>query len=152
MLLLLFIYFCYLQEFCGKASVCGHYCRGIKDEETCLPCLSCSYDNAKQTANDICAICYTDALPAKPSIQVRFPVFVCLLHYRLLVLICRNIFLFNENFCLFCWSYWIELNTFWVVFQELYILVYIYIYILRQSINGDDYLSGAAQREQTNNF
>jgi hypothetical protein len=25
----------------------------------------------------------------------------------------------------------------------------IYIYILRQSINGDDYLSGAAQREQT---
>ena len=24
------------------------------------------------------------------------------------------------------------------------------IYILRQSINGDDYLSGAAQREQTN--
>ena len=68
----LFIYFCYLQEFCGKASVCGHYCRGIKDEETCLPCLSCPYDNAKQTANDICAICYTDALPAIPSIQVRF--------------------------------------------------------------------------------
>ena len=28
--------------------------------------------------------------------------------------------------------------------------IYIYIYILRQSINGDDYLSGAAQREQTN--
>jgi hypothetical protein len=26
---------------------------------------------------------------------------------------------------------------------------YIYIYILRQSVNGDDYLSGAAQREQT---
>ena len=24
-----------------------------------------------------------------------------------------------------------------------------YIYILRQSINGDDYLSGTAQREQT---
>ena len=30
--------------------------------------------------------------------------------------------------------------------------IYIYIYILRQSINGDDYLSGAAQREQTTNF
>jgi hypothetical protein len=30
--------------------------------------------------------------------------------------------------------------------------IYIYIYILRQSINGDDYLSGAAQREQTNNL
>ena len=29
------------------------------------------------------------------------------------------------------------------------IYIYIYIYILRQSINGDDYLSGAAQREQT---
>ena len=27
-----------------------------------------------------------------------------------------------------------------------------YIYILRQSINGDDYLSGAAQREQTTNL
>jgi hypothetical protein len=27
--------------------------------------------------------------------------------------------------------------------------MYIYIYIVRQSINGDDYLSGAAQREQT---
>jgi hypothetical protein len=26
---------------------------------------------------------------------------------------------------------------------------YIYIYILRQSINGDDYLLGTAQREQT---
>ena len=30
--------------------------------------------------------------------------------------------------------------------------LYIYIYILRQSINGDDYLSGAAQREQTKHF
>jgi E3 ubiquitin-protein ligase MYCBP2 len=86
---LFFIFFkkilgCYLQEFCGKTSVCGHYCRGIKDEETCLPCLSCPYGNAKQTANDICAICYTDALPAKPNIQVRFPVFVffcCVIDY-----------------------------------------------------------------------
>ena len=30
-----------------------------------------------------------------------------------------------------------------------YFHIYICIYILRQSINGDDYLSGAAQREQT---
>ena len=32
------------------------------------------------------------------------------------------------------------------------IVVIVYIYILRQSINGDDYLSGAAQREQTKNL
>jgi hypothetical protein len=39
--------------------------------------------------------------------------------------------------------FWYRLNQY---------LFYIYIYILRQSINGDDYLSGAAQREQTKNL
>jgi hypothetical protein len=33
-----------------------------------------------------------------------------------------------------------------------YVYIYIYIYILRQSIDGNDYLSGAAQGEQTKNL
>jgi hypothetical protein len=58
--------------------------------------------------------------------------------------------LFNTRTNYFKFSYFTHscLMEFFVTCNK-HINIYIYIYILRQSINGDDYLSGAAQREQT---
>ncbi|XP_050423071.1 E3 ubiquitin-protein ligase MYCBP2 isoform X2 [Adelges cooleyi] len=59
---------------CQKVLKCGHLCGGIKDEMECLPCLNgcVNEENArlKQDADDMCMICFTDALSAAPSIQL----------------------------------------------------------------------------------
>lgn len=72
------ILFCrVLQEYaklaCSKTHPCGHPCGGVKNEETCLPCLhGCDKNTGclKQDADDMCMICFTEALSAAPAIQV----------------------------------------------------------------------------------
>ena len=58
---------------CNKLHPCGHMCGGIKGEGVCLPCLhGCSSKLAlKQDADDMCMICFTEALSCAPAIQVK---------------------------------------------------------------------------------
>jgi len=58
---------------CSKTLSCGHLCGGIRSEERCLPCLyRCVTDEVRvtlrQDADDMCMICFTDALSAAPVI------------------------------------------------------------------------------------
>lgn len=63
----------YAKTACNKILSCGHPCRGIKDEDPCLPCLHrCGKEETlKQDADDMCMICFTEALSAAPAIQVN---------------------------------------------------------------------------------
>lgn len=58
---------------CQKMLSCGHLCGGIRDEAECLPCLQgCdSRQELKQDADDMCMICFTEALSCAPSIRLR---------------------------------------------------------------------------------
>ncbi|GLH12994.1 E3 ubiquitin-protein ligase highwire [Gryllus bimaculatus] len=58
---------------CSKVHSCGHMCGGIKGESTCLPCLhGCARTAAlKQDADDMCMICFTEALSCAPAIQLK---------------------------------------------------------------------------------
>ncbi|KAJ8253382.1 hypothetical protein GJAV_G00212310 [Gymnothorax javanicus] len=63
----------YAKLACSKTHVCGHPCGGVKNEELCLPCLhGCDRSTAclKQDADDMCMICFTEALSAAPAIQL----------------------------------------------------------------------------------
>ncbi|XP_065149136.1 E3 ubiquitin-protein ligase MYCBP2 isoform X13 [Paramisgurnus dabryanus] len=63
----------YAKLACSKTHPCGHPCGGVKNEETCLPCLhGCDKSAAclKQDADDMCMICFTEALSAAPAIQL----------------------------------------------------------------------------------
>uniref|UniRef100_A0A671LHM8 E3 ubiquitin-protein ligase MYCBP2 n=1 Tax=Sinocyclocheilus anshuiensis TaxID=1608454 RepID=A0A671LHM8_9TELE len=63
----------YAKLACSKTHLCGHPCGGVKNEELCLPCLhSCDKTAAclKQDADDMCMICFTEALSAAPAIQL----------------------------------------------------------------------------------
>lgn len=63
----------YAKIACSKTHPCGHPCGGVKNEEHCLPCLHGCDKNAttlKQDADDMCMICFTEALSAAPAIQV----------------------------------------------------------------------------------
>jgi len=55
---------------CGKTNPCGHPCGGIANESPCLPCLHGCDKTAKlkQDADDMCMICFTEALYPIPSI------------------------------------------------------------------------------------
>lgn len=58
---------------CSKTHPCGHPCGGVKNEELCLPCLhGCDKSTSclKQDADDMCMICFTEALSAAPAVQV----------------------------------------------------------------------------------
>jgi len=56
---------------CDKVLACGHFCGGIRGESACLPCLhGCSGVKLRQDADDMCMICFTDALSPIPSIQL----------------------------------------------------------------------------------
>jgi hypothetical protein len=64
----------YAASACTKTLSCGHACGGIRDEENCLPCLQgCIQGALKQDADDMCMICFTEALSAAPAIQVSHP-------------------------------------------------------------------------------
>ncbi|EPY82786.1 hypothetical protein CB1_000626007 [Camelus ferus] len=62
----------YAKIACSKTHPCGHPCGGVKNEEHCLPCLHGCDKSAtalKQDADDMCMICFTEALSAAPAIQ-----------------------------------------------------------------------------------
>ena len=63
-----------LEKVCGKMLECGHACGGIRNEEECLPCLhgckSSQLTGLKQDADDMCMICFTEALSKAPAIQL----------------------------------------------------------------------------------
>ena len=59
------------QNACLKMLPCGHRCHGIRDEDPCLPCLyGCAPTKVSQDADDMCMICFTEALSATPTIQI----------------------------------------------------------------------------------
>ncbi|KAK4016037.1 hypothetical protein OUZ56_031000 [Daphnia magna] len=63
----------YSRNACLKTHSCGHPCGGVRDETQCLPCLYRCAGNAanlKQDADDMCMICFTEALSAAPAIQL----------------------------------------------------------------------------------
>ncbi|XP_064413761.1 E3 ubiquitin-protein ligase MYCBP2 isoform X3 [Latimeria chalumnae] len=63
----------YAKAACSKTHPCGHICGGVKNEEQCLPCLhGCdkSTSSLKQDADDMCMICFTEALSAAPAVQL----------------------------------------------------------------------------------
>ncbi|XP_068123985.1 E3 ubiquitin-protein ligase MYCBP2 isoform X19 [Hyperolius riggenbachi] len=63
----------YAKTACSKTHPCGHPCGGVKNEDHCLPCLHGCDKNAtslKQDADDMCMICFTEALSAAPAIQL----------------------------------------------------------------------------------
>uniref|UniRef100_A0A8C2YGI1 E3 ubiquitin-protein ligase MYCBP2 n=1 Tax=Coturnix japonica TaxID=93934 RepID=A0A8C2YGI1_COTJA len=63
----------YAKIACSKTHPCGHPCGGVKNEEHCLPCLhGCdkSATTLKQDADDMCMVCFTEALSAAPAIQL----------------------------------------------------------------------------------
>ncbi|XP_056320942.1 E3 ubiquitin-protein ligase MYCBP2 isoform X8 [Danio aesculapii] len=63
----------YAKLACSKTHPCGHPCGGVKNEDLCLPCLhGCDKTAAclKQDADDMCMICFTEALSAAPAIQL----------------------------------------------------------------------------------
>ncbi|KAL3283868.1 hypothetical protein HHI36_018037 [Cryptolaemus montrouzieri] len=63
----------YSKTACTKLLNCGHMCGGILDESKCLPCLhGCSNDSTlRQDADDMCMICFTEALSCAPAIQLK---------------------------------------------------------------------------------
>ncbi|KAK6172343.1 hypothetical protein SNE40_016020 [Patella caerulea] len=60
---------------CTKTLPCHHACGGIKNETTCLPCLhGCKnegQEQLKQDGDDMCMICFTEALSAAPAIKLK---------------------------------------------------------------------------------
>ena len=65
----------YAATACTKTLSCGHACGGILEEQVCLPCLHGCQGNMKeklkQDAEDMCMICFTEALSAAPAVQVK---------------------------------------------------------------------------------
>ena len=67
----------YAKSACSRTLPCGHACGGILNEKRCLPCLHGCHTSLtpevvmlKQDAEDMCMICFTEALSAAPAIQV----------------------------------------------------------------------------------
>ncbi len=60
---------------CVKVLDCGHFCGGILNETSCLPCLhgcsSAASSGLRQDADDMCMICFTEALWPIPSIMLE---------------------------------------------------------------------------------
>nr|XP_022909947.1 E3 ubiquitin-protein ligase MYCBP2 isoform X2 [Onthophagus taurus] len=63
----------YALSACQKLLTCGHMCGGVQGEAVCLPCLhGCSSDpSLRQDADDMCMICFTEALSCAPAIQLQ---------------------------------------------------------------------------------
>ncbi|KAM3837237.1 E3 ubiquitin-protein ligase MYCBP2 [Vipera latastei] len=64
----------YAKLACSKTHPCGHPCGGVRNEGQCLPCLhGCDKSTTtalKQDADDMCMICFTEALSAAPAVQL----------------------------------------------------------------------------------
>ncbi|CAH1132864.1 unnamed protein product [Ceutorhynchus assimilis] len=63
----------YGKTACTKLLNCGHMCGGVLKETQCLPCLhGCSNDvSLRQDSDDMCMICFTEALSCAPAIQLQ---------------------------------------------------------------------------------
>lgn len=76
----------YATNACRKINNCGHACGGIMNEEKCLPCLNhkcqiiekdlntTAMQNSPkltQDSDDMCMICFTEALACAPAIQLE---------------------------------------------------------------------------------
>ncbi|XP_060534839.1 E3 ubiquitin-protein ligase MYCBP2 isoform X2 [Cylas formicarius] len=63
----------YGKSACAKLLNCGHMCGGVFGESKCLPCLhGCSNDaTLRQDSDDMCMICFTEALSCAPALQLR---------------------------------------------------------------------------------
>lgn len=70
--LILMLFQEYGKNACTKLLNCGHMCGGTFGETQCLPCLhGCSNDaSLRQDSDDMCMICFTEALSCAPAIQV----------------------------------------------------------------------------------
>ncbi|XP_022651457.1 E3 ubiquitin-protein ligase rpm-1-like isoform X3 [Varroa destructor] len=57
---------------CTKLHPCGHFCAGVLNEENCLPCLhGCQRKELRQDADDMCMICFSEALCCAPVIMLK---------------------------------------------------------------------------------
>lgn len=72
-----------MNSSCAKMHACGHPCGGFANEKECLPCLEpdciTKFNNTAalnkkipdgHANSDYCAICYTQGLEDKPSVQL----------------------------------------------------------------------------------
>ncbi|ULT86357.1 hypothetical protein L3Y34_006204 [Caenorhabditis briggsae] len=60
----------YAKTACQVMHNCNHFCGGIRNEEDCLPCLTCKKSEATQDGDDLCVICFTERLGAAPCISL----------------------------------------------------------------------------------
>ncbi|CAI2353362.1 unnamed protein product [Caenorhabditis sp. 36 PRJEB53466] len=60
----------YARSACQVMHTCNHFCGGIRNEEDCLPCLTCRTSDATQDGDDVCVICFTERLGAAPCIRL----------------------------------------------------------------------------------
>ena len=63
----------YGRQCCLKVHSCGHACDGLRDEETCLPCLHGCDTGAKltQDRDDECMMCYSGSLSEAPCLRLK---------------------------------------------------------------------------------
>lgn len=86
----------YAANSCLKTKQCGHVCGGVANEKKCLPCLQhvcharennladgLNEPKLTQDADDMCMICFVEALACAPSIQVS--VSVCFKIYHVIM-------------------------------------------------------------------
>ncbi|CAL2043031.1 unnamed protein product [Caenorhabditis brenneri] len=60
----------YAKTACQVMHTCNHFCGGIRNEENCLPCLTCKKSEGTQDGDDVCVICFTERLGAAPCISL----------------------------------------------------------------------------------
>lgn len=67
----------FARNACSRVLPCGHLCGGIRDESQCLPCLhgcrptddeNVKTSTLRQDGDDMCMICFADALSTAPVI------------------------------------------------------------------------------------
>jgi E3 ubiquitin-protein ligase MYCBP2 len=61
----------YAKNACNKTLNCGHQCGGVINEKKCLPCLHGCSGELKQDGDDMCMICFSEALSCAPAIQLK---------------------------------------------------------------------------------
>lgn len=62
----------YATTACNKVLACGHQCGGVVNERKCLPCLQgCAGAQLKQDGEDMCMICFCEALSCAPAVQLK---------------------------------------------------------------------------------
>ena len=62
------------SRICTKTHTCGHFCCGVKNEKTCLPCLheDCAEKSGlNTTGEDFCNICFVESLKDGPCLQLK---------------------------------------------------------------------------------